>query len=84
MREVQEGERVFPGFAARVRAAGPHAEVREVRLRWVQRQTILGRTLAQDLPDTLGIVAVLERTHSWMNRFRCIPTRWEKKTENYL
>lgn len=27
---------------------------------------------------------VVERTHSWMNRFRRILTRWEKKTENYL
>ncbi|MCW1830227.1 transposase, partial [Enterobacter asburiae] len=26
---------------------------------------------------------VVERTHSWMNRFRLILTRWEKKTENY-
>ena len=27
---------------------------------------------------------VVERTHSWMNRFRRILTRWEKKPENYL
>lgn len=27
---------------------------------------------------------VVERTHSWMNRFRGILIRWEKKTENYL
>jgi putative transposase len=27
---------------------------------------------------------VVERTHSWMNRFRRILVRWEKKTENYL
>jgi len=27
---------------------------------------------------------VVERTHSWMNRFRRILIRWEKKTENYL
>lgn len=26
---------------------------------------------------------VVERTHSWMNRFRRIQTRWEKKFENY-
>lgn len=26
---------------------------------------------------------VVERTHSWMNRFRRILTRWEKKVENY-
>ena len=27
---------------------------------------------------------VVERTHSWMNRFRRILTRWEKKATNYL
>jgi len=27
---------------------------------------------------------VAERTHSWLNRFRRILIRWEKKTENYL
>lgn len=26
---------------------------------------------------------VVERTHSWMNRFRRVLTRWEKKVENY-
>ena len=27
---------------------------------------------------------VAERTHSWMNRFRRVLIRWEKKPENYL
>ena len=27
---------------------------------------------------------VVERTHSWINRFRRLLTRWEKKAENYL
>jgi Uma2 family endonuclease/transposase len=27
---------------------------------------------------------VVERTHSWMNRFRRILVRWQKKPENYL
>lgn len=27
---------------------------------------------------------VVERTHSWMNRFRRILVRWEKKAEHYL
>ena len=27
---------------------------------------------------------VVERTHSWINRFRRILIRWEKKPENYL
>jgi putative transposase len=27
---------------------------------------------------------VVERTHSWMNRFRRLLVRWEKKVQNYL
>lgn len=27
---------------------------------------------------------VVERTHSWMNRYRAILIRWEKKPQNYL
>lgn len=27
---------------------------------------------------------VVERTHSWMNRFRRILIRWEKKPDNYI
>lgn len=27
---------------------------------------------------------VVERTHSWFNRFRSILTRWSKKADNYL
>jgi putative transposase len=27
---------------------------------------------------------VVERTHSWLNRFRAILIRWNKKAENYL
>jgi putative transposase len=27
---------------------------------------------------------VVERTHSWMNRFRRLLVRWEKKPDNYL
>jgi putative transposase len=26
---------------------------------------------------------VVERSHAWMNRFRRLLIRWEKKTENY-
>ncbi len=42
---------------------------------------------AQTLKREAGFNArrwVVERTHSWMNRFRRILTRWEKKAENYL
>jgi len=27
---------------------------------------------------------VVERTHSWMNRFRRLLVRWEKRTDNYV
>jgi len=27
---------------------------------------------------------VVERSHSWMNRFRRLLVRWEKKPQNYL
>ncbi len=27
---------------------------------------------------------VVERAHSWLNRFRRLLVRWEKKPENYL
>jgi len=42
---------------------------------------------AQELAREAGKKArrwVVERSHSWMNRFRRILVRWEKKPENYL
>jgi transposase len=42
---------------------------------------------AQALKQDVGFKArrwVVERTHSWMNRFRRILIRWEKKAQNYL
>lgn len=42
---------------------------------------------AQAIKHEAGFKArrwVVERTHSWMNRFRRILTRWEKKAHNYL
>ena len=42
---------------------------------------------AQAIKEEAGYKArrwVVERTHSWMNRFRRILTRWEKKAVNYL
>jgi len=41
------------------------------------------RDLAQDA-NKRARRWVVERTHSWMNRFRRILVRWEKKAENYL
>jgi transposase len=45
------------------------------------------REEAQTLKRKVGFKArrwVVERTHSWLNRFRRILIRWEKKAENYL
>lgn len=45
------------------------------------------RTLTQDEKVAAGVKArrwVVERTHSWTNRFRGLLIRWNKKPENYL
>jgi putative transposase len=42
---------------------------------------------AQAIKHQVGFKArrwVVERTHSWMNRFRRILVRWEKTLENYV
>jgi transposase len=42
---------------------------------------------AQKLKRNAGIKArrwVVERTHSWLNRFRGILIRWNKKAQNYI
>jgi IS5 family transposase len=42
---------------------------------------------AQALKRHVGAKArrwVVERTHSWMNRFRRVLIRWDKKVDNYL
>jgi putative transposase len=42
---------------------------------------------AQEIKKKAGHKArrwVVERTHSWMNRFRGILIRWSKKAENYI
>ena len=42
---------------------------------------------AQAIKQEAGFKArrwVVERAHSWMNRFRRLLTRWDKKPENYL
>lgn len=42
---------------------------------------------AQAIKQAVGFKArrwVVERTHSWLNRFRRILIRWEKKMQNYL
>lgn len=38
----------------------------------------------RDIPNYRARRWVVERTHAWMNRFRRLLIRWEKKPENYL
>lgn len=40
--------------------------------------------MIHDIPNYRARRWVVERTHSWMNRFRRLLIRWEKKPENYL
>jgi putative transposase len=42
------------------------------------------KTAKQEIPGYRARRWVVERTHSWMNRFRRLLIRWEKKVENYL
>jgi putative transposase len=42
------------------------------------------RTAKQTIPSYRARRWRVERTHSWMNRFRRILIRWEKKVANYL
>jgi IS5 family transposase len=57
------------GFTAHIRARGEEAEA------------------LKKLKKEAGYKArrwVVERTHSWMNRFRGILIRWNKKAKNYI
>lgn len=40
--------------------------------------------LKKEIPGYRARRWVVERTHSWMNRFRRVLIRWEKKVENYM
>ena len=40
--------------------------------------------IIHDIPNYRARRWVVERTHSWMNRFRRLLIRWEKKPDNYL
>jgi transposase len=63
-------------------------EVREVRKEFGCTAHMRARgEEAQALKHEAGCKArrwVVERTHSWMNRFRRVLIRWDKKVHNYL
>jgi putative transposase len=42
------------------------------------------KTAKQEIPGYRARRWVVERTHSWLNRFRRLLIRWEKKVENYI
>jgi len=63
-------------------------EVRALIAAWGYTAHIRARgEEAQEKREIAGYRArrwVVERTHSWLNRFRRVLIRWEKKLENYL
>jgi transposase len=65
-----------------------YKDVRQIVAEWGYRAHIRARgEEVQDRKKVPGFRArrwVVERTHSWMNRFRRLLIRWEKKSENYL
>jgi putative transposase len=52
-----------------------------IRLRGEERRRSRG---SRKIPKYRARRWVVERTHSWMNRFRRLFIRWEKKIENYI
>ncbi len=42
-----------------------------------------GARRSRSAPEASARRWVVERTHSWMNRFRALLVRWEKRTANY-
>ncbi len=65
-----------------------YPQVRELVAAWGYTGHIRARgeeTAAKEhVPGYRARRWVVERTHSWMNRFRRLLIRWEKKVENYL
>ena len=65
-----------------------YAEVREIVAEFGFTAHIVPRgEEAQKIKRRAGYKArrwVVERTHSWLNRFRGILIRWNKKPENYM
>jgi putative transposase len=65
-----------------------YAEVRELLQEFGFTAHIRARgEEAQAIKRKAGFKArrwVVERTHSWMNRFRRILIRWDKRVENYI
>jgi putative transposase len=65
-----------------------YTEIREIVKAWGYVGHIPPRNeserIIDDIPNYRARRWVVERTHSWMNRFRRLLIRWEKRPENYL
>jgi putative transposase len=65
-----------------------YEEVRETLAAWGYTAHIRTRgeeaRAKREIPGYRARRWVVERSHSWMNRFRRLLIRWEKKVENYL
>jgi len=65
-----------------------YPQVRELVEAWGYTAHIRSRgeeqTARKELPGYRARRWVVERTHSWMNRFRRLLIRWEKDSDNYL
>lgn len=65
-----------------------YADVREVAELWGYTAHIKARAeeakQGREVPGYRARRWVVERTHSWMNRFRRLLIRWEKESANYV
>ena len=65
-----------------------YPQVRELVAAWGYTAHIRARgeeaEAKRKLPGYRARRWVVERTHSWLNRFRRLLIRWQKKLENYL
>lgn len=65
-----------------------YEEVRQILQAWGYVAHIPPRDerqlMIQEIPEYRARRWVVERSHSWMNRFRRLLIRWEKKQDNYL
>lgn len=63
-------------------------QIRELLVRWAYTAHLRTRgeeSQAQEkVPGYRAWRWVVERTHSWLNRFRRVLSRWVKDVENYL
>jgi putative transposase len=65
-----------------------YADIRALVAHWGYTAHIVARGVKRDtrkrIPGYRARRWVVERTHSWFNRFRRLLIRWEKKADNYL